>query len=214
VGVIGDTLKDAGIVSRSPRGGWTERNVVAALLDAAAYRPKSHGGLILFIDEMGKLLEAAAQDGSDIYILQELAEAASRSDKRLLIVGVLHQAFEEYAHRLSHEMRDEWAKIQGRFIDLVVDTAGEEQVDLISRAIESDHRSREPGRLPLQIAKYARRDRSSADVTRLALTGTLLAAPSRSRLPTWSDLPPTLRTEPAKYLWLLNSASQMAFRTF
>ncbi len=166
--VIGDAIKDAGIVSRSPRGGWNDRNVVSTLLEAAAYRPNSHGGLILFIDEMGKLLEGAAQDGSDIYILQELAEAASRSDKRLLIVGVLHQAFEEYAHRLSHEMRDEWAKIQGRFIDLVVDTAGEEQIDLISRAIQSDHRAREPQKLALLTAKHARRDRSPADVARLA----------------------------------------------
>ena len=74
---------------------------------------------------MGKFLEAAAQDGSDIYILQQLAEAASRSNGRFLLVGVLHQAFEEYAHRLSHEMRDEWAKIQGRFIDLIVNTSGE-----------------------------------------------------------------------------------------
>ena len=41
---------------------------------------------------------------------------------------------------VSHEMRDEWAKIQGRFIDLIVNTAGEEQIDLISCAIASDHR--------------------------------------------------------------------------
>ena len=87
---------------------------------------------------MGKFLEAAAQNNADVYILQQLAEAASRSKGRFLIIGVLHQAFEEYAHRLSHEMRDEWAKIQGRFIDLVVNAAGEEQIDLISRAIKGD----------------------------------------------------------------------------
>lgn len=168
VTVIGDAIKDAGIVSRSPRGGWNERNLIATLTEAAAFRPKVHGGLILFIDEMGKLLEAAAQDGSDIYILQELAEAASRSNGRLLVVGVLHQAFEEYAHRLSHQMRDEWAKIQGRFIDLVVDTAGEEQIDLIARAIESDHRPREPGKLSTLVAKHARRERGAEDVARFA----------------------------------------------
>ena len=109
---------------------------------------------------MGKFLEAAAQDGSDIYVLQQLAEAASRSAGRLLIVGVLHQAFEEYAHRLSHEMRDEWAKIQGRFIDLVVNTAGEEQIELISRAIESDPCPRKFGPLAATIAEFARRDRA------------------------------------------------------
>ena len=61
---------------------------------------------------MGKFLEAAAQDGTDIYIFQQLAEAASRSHGRLLIIGVLHQAFEEYANRLSRQMRDEWGKFK------------------------------------------------------------------------------------------------------
>ena len=141
VSVIGEAVQNAGLVPRRPRGGWTESKLIAALTTASVETPETHGGLILFIDEMGKFLEAAARDSSDIYVLQQLAEAASRSDGRLLIVGVLHQAFEEYAHRLSREMRDEWAKIQGRFIDLVVDTAGEEQIDLISHAIESDHAS-------------------------------------------------------------------------
>lgn len=168
VQVIGEAIVDAEIVSRSPRGGWNERNLIATLSEAAAFRPKMHGGLILFIDEMGKLLEAAAQDGSDIYVLQELAEVASRSNGRLLVIGVLHQAFEEYAHRLSHEVRDEWAKIQGRFIDLVVDTAGEEQIDLIARAIDSDHHPREPGKLSVLVAKHARRERGTVDAARFA----------------------------------------------
>ena len=167
VAVIGEAVKRMRLVSRRPRGGWTETNLIAALADVATKKPRTHGGLVLFIDEMGKFLEGAAQDGSDIYVLQQLAEAASRSEGRFLLVGVLHQAFEEYAHRLSHEMRDEWAKIQGRFIDLIVDTAGEEQIDLISRAIESDHRPRKPGALASGVARFARRGRTD-DADRLA----------------------------------------------
>lgn len=159
VSVIGEAVKRSGLVSRQPRSGWTESNLIAALTAAATEKPRTHGGLILFIDEMGKLLEAAAQDGSDIYILQQLAEAAARSRGRFLVVGVLHQAFEEYAHRLSHDMRDEWAKIQGRYIDLIVNTAGEEQIDLISRAIESDH-PQKTGELASSVAGFARRDRT------------------------------------------------------
>tara|TARA_R110002073_G_scaffold29213_7_gene92353 strand:+ start:7917 stop:11324 length:3408 start_codon:yes stop_codon:yes gene_type:complete len=159
VTVIGDAVKQAGIVSRQPRGGWTESNLITALTEAAAEKPRTHGGLVLFIDEMGKFLEAAAQDGSDIYILQQLAEAASRSNGRFLVVGILHQAFEEYTHRLSHELRDEWAKIQGRFIDLIVNTAGEEQIELISRAIESDHDPKVTGAAASGVASFARRDR-------------------------------------------------------
>lgn len=162
VKVIGDAVKKAGLVARLPRGGWNESNLISALLETAAAKPKEHGGLVLFIDEMGKFLEGAAQDGSDIYVLQELAEAASRSKGRLIVVGVLHQAFEEYAHRLSHEMRDEWAKIQGRFVDLIVDTAGEEQIDLISRAIEGDCQSKEHSKLSSIVADIVRRDRPDA----------------------------------------------------
>ncbi len=169
IAVIGEAAKRTGLVSRQPRGGWTESKLIAALMDAAAQKPKTHGGLILFIDEMGKFLEAAAQDGSDIFILQQLAEAASRSNGRFLFVGVLHQAFEEYAHRLSHEVRDEWAKIQGRFIDLIVNTAGEEQIDLISRAIESGRRPKNPSRPATTVAGVMRRDRA-ADIKRLAAT--------------------------------------------
>lgn len=136
VEVIGEALKEAGFVARSPKGGWSEVDLVNSLMEVASSKPKIHGGLILFVDEMGKFLEAASQDGTDVYIFQQLAEAASRSNGRFLLIGVLHQAFDEYAHRLSHDMRDEWAKIQGRFIDLPVNTIGEEQIDLISRAIE------------------------------------------------------------------------------
>lgn len=172
VSVIGGAVQSAGLVPRRPRGGWTESKLIAALTTAYAENSETYGGLILFIDEMGKFLEAAARDNSDIYVLQQLAEAASRSDGRLLIVGVLHQAFEEYAHRLSREMRDEWAKIQGRFIDLVVDTVGEEQLDLISRAIESDCHTQEPSKASSTVAAIARRERPS-DAERFA---SLLAA--------------------------------------
>lgn len=165
--VIGEAVKRMGLVSRQPRGGWTETNLIGALMYAAAEKPRTHGGIVLFIDEMGKFLEAASQDGSDIYILQQLAEAAARSNGRFVLVGVLHQAFEAYAHRLSHEMRDEWAKIQGRFVDLIVNTAGEEQIDLISRAIVSDHRPTKPGGLAFAVAEFARRNRTG-DAERLA----------------------------------------------
>ncbi|MNR96923.1 hypothetical protein D3C71_384380 [compost metagenome] len=104
-------------------------------------------GLILFLDEMGKFLEHAARGGGDVHIFQELAEAAARAEGRLLIVGILHQAFDEYAQRLAREARDEWLKIQGRYLDIAVNLAAEEQIDLLGRAIEgfkppADHRTR------------------------------------------------------------------------
>ena len=61
VAVIGEAVKRMGLVSRKPRGGWTETNLIAALTNAAGEKPRTHGGLVVFIDEMGKFLEAAAQ---------------------------------------------------------------------------------------------------------------------------------------------------------
>ena len=156
----GEALRKAGLVARRPRGGWTQDHLIDSLLGVATSKPRTHGGLILFVDEMGKFLEAAAQDGTDIFIFQQLAEVASRSGRRLILIGVLHQAFEEYAHRLSYEIRDEWAKIQGRFINLSVNTAREEQIDLISHAIRSDYPNEANlGELSKTVARLVCRDR-------------------------------------------------------
>ena len=168
VSVIGEAMQTAGLVSRQPRGGWTESKLIEAVTESASAIPRSYGGLIIFIDEMGKFLESVAQDDTDIYVFQRLAEAASRSNGRLLIVGVLHQAFEEYANRLSREARDEWAKIQGRFIDLAINSSGDEQIDLLSHAITSDHRAKVPSECSLTVASLVHRDRP-ADAGRLAL---------------------------------------------
>lgn len=136
--VIGEALVALGLVKNSPKSGWTDQKVTE-LLEMRASEINKRSGLVLFIDEMGKFLEASARKGGDVYLFQLLAETASRSNGRLVIIGILHQAFEEYASRMSREARDEWSKIQGRFIDLPVNTAGEEQLDLLTRAIKTSH---------------------------------------------------------------------------
>lgn len=110
-------------------------DVVGDLVATAESHPQ---GVLVVIDELGKLLEASAKDGDDIYFFQELAEAASRCNGRLIVVGILHQAFEAYASRLGRESRDDWAKVQGRFIDIPLVSATDEVVELIGRAIERD----------------------------------------------------------------------------
>lgn len=160
--VIGEALIERGLVEETRRKRWTDDSIVAALSELSNRHPRSEGGLVLFIDEMGKFLESAAQDGTDVYLFQLLAEAASRSGGRLIIIGILHQAFEEYAHRLSREMRDEWSKIQGRYVDLSVNAAGEEQIELISRAIENDRALSKPGKLSTQISAEIKRHRPGA----------------------------------------------------
>ena len=154
--VVGEAIEASGLITGTLQTRWGEKQVIDTLMRVAAQHPRAGGGLIVFIDEMGKFLESAAYDGSDIYFFQELAEIASRSNNRLVVVGILHQAFEEYAHRLSREARDEWAKIQGRYMDLAVNTRGDEQIDLLSRAIESDRRPEKPGCVAQRVAALAR----------------------------------------------------------
>ena len=150
--VIGESIVAGRLLPGKPPQVWTEPDILDALKEIAARNARASGGLLILIDEMGKFLEAAAHDGSDIHLFQQLAEQASRSGGRLIVVGILHQAFEEYAHLLSRQMRDEWAKIQGRFVDLVVNTTGDEQIDLIGRAIRSEHAPRPPGSLAKKVA--------------------------------------------------------------
>ncbi|MFM8233585.1 MAG: hypothetical protein ACKN9J_00615 [Holophagaceae bacterium] len=110
---------------------WLTKTIEEIALD----QPTQYGGLAIFIDELGKVLEGAASTRGDIGFLQDLAEIADRSKGRLLVIGVLHQSFAEYANVLTQDARNEFNKIQGRFIDMLVNVSGEEQLDLISKAI-------------------------------------------------------------------------------
>ena len=155
--VVGEAIEHARLVRSGRIGIWSDESVFDSLTRIAKRTPTQHGGLIVFIDEMGKFLEGAAYDGTDIYFFQELAEMASRSGNRLIVVGILHQAFEEYAYRLSREMRDEWAKIQGRFVDLAISVGPDEQLELLGRAIEVDGEHRSPVSLAKQVASMLHR---------------------------------------------------------
>lgn len=135
VGAIEDCLNgNESQKARKPgRQRATKGDVIPRLIDLANAREDS--GVLLVIDELGKFLESAAQTGDDVYFYQELAEAASRCNGKLIVVGILHQSFEQYAARLGREARDEWAKVQGRFIDIPLITGTDEVIELVSRAI-------------------------------------------------------------------------------
>lgn len=117
-------------------------DIIDALVGAAERHPQ---GVMVVIDELGKFLEAAAQDGDDIGFFQDLAEAASRSSGKLVVVGILHQSFEAYASRLGRQTRDDWAKVQGRFIDIPLVAASDEVVELVGRAMKTTPIERLPG---------------------------------------------------------------------
>lgn len=134
-GNVAEALISAIKVGTKTRKQLTADNLVEGLSDIAK---QEDCGLFIVLDEMGKFLEGAGEGNSDIYLLQQLAELAARSKGKIVILGILHQAFAEYARRLTRDVRDEWTKIQGRFVDLPLNVAGEELIDLVGRAIKSD----------------------------------------------------------------------------
>jgi hypothetical protein len=162
---IGEAIRYSGIpyvgrrLGEAPDG----RRVIKTLVDVAEARPDN--GVLVIVDELGKFLEYSATHGGDIHFFQELGEAASRCKGRLLVVGILHQAFEQYAARLGKEARDEWSKIQGRFVDIPLIAAVDEVLELTARAIDAgnvDHPYSEPWCLAL--ANSIRRNRPAAPV--------------------------------------------------
>lgn len=97
-------------------------------------------GVLVILDELGKFLEYATQNNGDIYFYQELAEAASRCKGNLIVIGILHQSFEQYANKLGKATREEWSKIQGRYVDIPLVTASDEVIELVGKAIESNEK--------------------------------------------------------------------------
>lgn len=95
-------------------------------------------GLLLILDELGKFLEFSIlyPEKQDVYLLQRLAEAASRSaEKPLFIVGLLHQGFSTYADQLSLSGQREWEKISARFEEIFFDQPIEQISTLVTSAL-------------------------------------------------------------------------------
>lgn len=159
-------LRDAIATAASSALNWTDEllararmsdaDLVGALLDSS----RANGGLLLILDELGKFLEHAVAAGhGDVHLLQDLAEYSSRSEGRFVIIGILHQAFDQYAGRLSRDARQEWAKVQGRFQDISFLAGTDETVALLGRAIITEG-------CPPAAAKLAKRVASAVAARR------------------------------------------------
>ena len=68
--VIGEAFETNTQLQIPSRKKWNDVHVLRALEKSASKYPSTYGGLLVLIDEMGKLLESASQEGSDIYLLQ------------------------------------------------------------------------------------------------------------------------------------------------
>jgi hypothetical protein len=101
---------------------------------------KNSVGILLIVDELGKFLEYAAchPEQSDVFILQELAELATRSKRPFLLLTILHQALDLYVSHMSPRRRAEWAKVQGRFEDVAFEERTEQMLQLLAHAIRQE----------------------------------------------------------------------------
>jgi hypothetical protein len=117
-------------------------------------------GLLVILDELGKLLEYAALNPhrQDVFLLQNLAECAARSGARpLFVVGLLHQGINAYADQLSESTQKEWEKVAGRFEELIFSQPLEQTATLVADALKvrADH-------VPKSTNAQARSDMNSA----------------------------------------------------
>jgi hypothetical protein len=130
---------------------------ITYLFESATRTIKKKGGrgLLLVIDELGKFLEYAAQSPAqgDVFVLQTLAEFATRSEQTpLIFLTILHQAFEQYANKFAKSQQEEWAKVQGRFEDIAFVEPTEQVLRLIGSAIEHTSEGKEVNlSLPLEF---------------------------------------------------------------
>jgi hypothetical protein len=153
---IGLAQKVGLLVKSAEKGVAVDSRHVLGCIDSLSriLAKRGHSGVLFLVDEMGKLFEYAAYrpQGGDVFVLQELAEYASRSAEfPVLILGLLHQSFEEYGRHLDRTSRNEWAKVQGRFQDVAFLEPPEQVLRMIGSAIR--WRS---GKIPSTLARRAR----------------------------------------------------------
>jgi ABC-type dipeptide/oligopeptide/nickel transport system ATPase component len=115
---------------------------IAVLLSDAANAIKKYGysGFMLVIDELGQHLAQIHRSGDsrDLFVLQTLAEMAARSGETpVVIVTILHQTFERYSTTASVAQQTEWAKVQGRYVDLVFQEPQSQMMRFVASVVQS-----------------------------------------------------------------------------
>jgi hypothetical protein len=176
----------ASLAETASRTSVSEAAVLKLLYEAGEY-VRATGrwtGILIVVDELGKFLEFAAvyPERQDVYFLQALAEAASRSGKApLFFVGLLHQGFNAYADHLSQAAQREWEKVAGRFEELLFKQPLEQTASLVADALNI-----RMDRLPARTARLI--EAAMASAVDLGWYG--VDAPKRSLLTLASRLYP------------------------
>lgn len=111
------------------------------MIDAlqAALEKSGSGGLLILIDELGKFLEHEVRQGTGgMFLLQELAERALRGRRANMMLFVfLHQSFDLYTRGMGEQLKNDWAKVQGRFQSISFIEAPEQTLRIIAAAFSN-----------------------------------------------------------------------------
>jgi len=112
---------------------------VAEVMDSLgrALPTGEYRGILLILDEFNKMLDSAARGGSNLKLIQDLAELASRQDKGyvLHLLATSHRAFSQYTSHFSKLTLDQWQAVEGRFRLLDISNRPWEIYSLISRVL-------------------------------------------------------------------------------
>lgn len=130
-----------GLIRDIRRGQSADSRRISSMITAfaAAAEHAGYKGILLLVDELGKVFEFAARtpQRGDVFAMQEVAEQTSRSGAfPILFLGFLHQSFEDYGQHLDGITRKEWAKIHGRFEDVAFLEPPEQVIRMIAATIK------------------------------------------------------------------------------
>lgn len=98
---------------------------------------ESSKGLVILVDEFGKILEYAAKNNpeNELYFIQQMAEYVNDSKKNIFFVTTLHQDFNGYARGLTKTQQNEWDKVKGRLKEITFNEPVEQLLFLASKKL-------------------------------------------------------------------------------
>lgn len=156
--IVGDYESLSNILCEKIRTDYDSKNIFDTLLKVYQRCANQDKMLIIAIDEFGKILEHAAKNNpeKELYFIQRFAEFVNVPTRNILLITTLHQNFSAYASGLNQAQKNEWAKVKGRFKEIIFTEPVEQLLYLTSRQLSSKANiSEDMTSIQCNILKYA-----------------------------------------------------------
>ncbi len=137
--IVGDYNSLSNILSDKIGTDADNKNIFDALSKVYHNCAKHNKMLVIAIDEFGKILEHAAKNNpeKELYFIQRFAEFVNAQTRNILLITTLHQNFSAYASGLGQAQKNEWAKVKGRFKEVIFAEPVEQLLYLTSEQLSS-----------------------------------------------------------------------------